>query len=123
MRYSILCEGIPVAMFAADSAAIGCVVVQTLAGMDRIRGVLPSWWADPNGFSTPGCVPSSIDAVQLASRLELRDERGILVPTSRIELCTTGPTTALAVIRLDDAPANVPAVARGIQPISGEAAS
>lgn len=108
MQYSILYQGVPVATFTADSAKVGCVVVHTDAGLDRIRGALPAWWADTNDVTRPGPA-ARVDAVELAQQLELRDECGALVATSRIELCITGPTTALAVITREEAPAQVQA--------------
>lgn len=111
MRYTIQHQGIPVATFEAERGAIGSVIVQILPGFESIRPAIAAWWALPATDIRVGAGDSPLRQTSHPRPIfDLVDELGRHVPTCEIELRVSGPTTALALITVDESAAGVGSV-------------
>ena len=102
-RWTITRRGVPVAVVeAAAPDQLGAVAVHPLPAFDALRPALPGVWRDAEDAAvhTPRAAIAPDD-------LELRDERGTAVPTTRLELVVTGPRSAVAFIGFDTAAGHV----------------
>jgi hypothetical protein len=102
-RWTITHRGVPVAVVEAAAAdQLGAVAVHPLPAFEALRPALPGVWRDAEAAR----VHTRSDAIA-PDDLELRDERGTAVPTTRLELVVTGPGSAVAFIGFDTAAAHV----------------
>ena len=105
-RWTITYRGVPVAAVeAASPEQLGTVAVRPLPGFDALRPRLPTVWHDVDTADT-----ASRPAAVAPDDLELENEHGAAVPTTRLELVVTGPESAVAFISLDTAAARVGAL-------------
>ena len=105
-RWTIIHRGVPIAAVDAAADQLGAVAVEPLPAFDALRPSLPSTWHDTSaGHGAPDEPRNS--AATVPDALELQDERGDAVPTTRLELVATGPQSAVAFISLDTAAARV----------------
>lgn len=103
-------RGVPVAVVeAAGLEELGAVVVTPMPAFEALRSELASTWRDANEDDAPGREPPTRAA---APDLELWDERGNAVSTSRLELGVTGPRSAVAFVAIDTSAARVGATLR-----------
>jgi hypothetical protein len=111
-RWTITHRGVPVAAVEASSPEqLGTVAVHALPAFDALRPALPTVWRDANSADAPA--DTALRPAAVAPRdLELEDETGRAVPTTRLEIVVTGPQSAVAFISLDTAAAHVGAVVR-----------
>jgi hypothetical protein len=104
-RWTITHRGVPVAAVDAESPELlGSIAVSPLPAFDSLRTSLPGVWRD----ASPEDADVAARRAPIASEdLELRDERGTAVLTTRLELVVTGPRSAVAFISFDTAAAPV----------------
>ena len=106
-RWTITYRGVPVAAVEAPSPDhLGSVAVNPLPAFESLQPSLPGVWRDVNAADTDAGAPSQAAAIA-SDDLELQDERGAAVPTTRLELVVTGPQSAVAFISFDTAAAAV----------------
>ena len=104
-RWTITHRGVPVAVVeAAAPDQLGAVAVHPLPAFEALRPALPGVWRDAEDAATGVHTPPAAIA---SDDLELRDQRGAAVPTTRLELVVTGPGSAVAFIGFDTAAAHV----------------
>lgn len=104
-RWTITYRGVPVAVIEAPSPDhLGALAVSPLPAFDALRPALPTVWRDAEAVDVSAGAHTPHAAVA-PDALELRDEQGTAVPTSRLELVVTGPRSAVAFISFDAAAA------------------
>jgi hypothetical protein len=110
-RWTITHRGVPVAALAAPGLEqLGAVAATPLPAFEPLRPALASIWRDANDDDAAFHQPAAHSAA--APDLELWDERGDAVPTSRLELIVTGPYSAVAFVAVDTSGARVAAPVR-----------
>lgn len=109
MRYRIHHQGVPVAETEASSPdTIDLTRWNVLPGFEAIRAVVHERWdvLRPNPAGGHQGRESALHrGAELASALELRDERDALIPTTGIELrlWTNGPRELIVMVFVDEA--------------------
>jgi len=102
---------VPVAVLEAPGLEqLGAVAITSLPAFEALRSSLATVWRDASEDDAPG--HERLAHAPVVSDLELWDEWGDLVPTSRLEVVVTGPQSAVTFVAVDTAAARVAAPVR-----------
>jgi hypothetical protein len=96
-RWTITHAGVPIVTIDAPSPDhLGAVAINPLVAFDALRPSLTSVWRDAEADEPEPRAPTAT-----VRDLELWDERGVHIPTMRLEIVVTGPRSAVAFISVD----------------------